>query len=202
MHSVSSTHNLILCFLARLGLGTLLLGAVPALAQAQSTANVTPGETYAVEVKIIEARQKVGADKPLPLDPALAPLANDLKALPFEGFMLVDSVKKELQAGEAYTLQYGTPVRRRFVRATAHGKAQGKVNLDVVMERVRGKGVKTEFKSDVSIPEGGTLVLVATRTNAPANSVVLLAISARTLPTAAAAPAAAASSAGPATPPK
>lgn len=199
MDAVSSLHKLLVGAAVALGVSVV---SIPLHAQAQATAAPAAEETYAIEVKIIEARQKSGTGVPTALEPALAPLANDLNALPFEGFRLVDTIQKDLQTGEAVTLQFGNPQRRRFVRATARGKAQGKVKLDVVMERSTGKKTRSEFKSDVSIPEAGTLVLVATTKNAAKDNVVLLAISARTLTPAAAAASGASSSSAAGTPSK
>lgn len=193
MPAASRIQKLLVQAAVGLALGTTVTPGLDARAQATAAPAPSTTESYAVEVKIIEARQKTGAGTPTALEPALAPLAGDLGSLPFEGFRLVDTVQKELHGGEAFTVQFGSPERRRFVRATAHGKDKGKVKLDVVMERNAGRKTKNEFKSDVSIPEAGTLVLVATKKGAPADTVVLLAISARTI-TGGTAPAAAGSS--------
>ncbi|MEW5854421.1 MAG: hypothetical protein AB2A00_36940 [Myxococcota bacterium] len=157
-------------------LGCVLFAA---LSHAQTPA---AGESYVVELKVIEATPPGAGAKPgqTTLDPALQPLANDLKALPFQEFRLADTMVKELRAGEAFTMQFGNPERKRFIRVSAVDKREGKVKLNVTMEDMRKKKPKVELKSDVSIPEGATLVLAPPRKGKSNEPAILLAVSART----------------------
>ena len=117
------------------------------------------------------------------MDPALAGLAKELQGLPFKSFVLMDSLQKDLHKAEGVTMQFGRPDRKRFLRVVAEGKDAGKIKLDVSMEVAKKKKPRVEFKSGVSIPEGGRLVVVTNRMDpGPLDSVILLAISARTLP--------------------
>jgi hypothetical protein len=173
----------------RLMAAALALGLCPvqentAVAQSGGVNAPVQDETYAVDLKIIEAYQLGGADGgATPLDPQLAGLAKELRTLPFKGYTLLDGLQKDLKTSEAFTAQFGRPERMRFLRVQAVGKKDGKVKLDVSMESARKKKPRVEFKSEVSITEGSTLVVVAQRSQpGPRDSVILLAISARTLP--------------------
>lgn len=148
----------------------LLLGASRADAADPAEAG------YQVEVKVIEAwRTGTGAQPATALDPALAPLQKDLKDLPFQGFRLVDGMQKVLHTSEAFNLQFGKPEARRFLRIIAMGAKAGKLRLDVAMENNASGRMKDEFRSDVSITEGSTLVVVAAKQPVQEN-VILLAI--------------------------
>ncbi|MBI5498402.1 MAG: hypothetical protein HY904_25600 [Deltaproteobacteria bacterium] len=190
MTSLRTTHSeqvsRVLALLVLAALPGLVLAQAPAAAPAPVAAAAE--ETYGVEVKIIEATQGARAasstgEAEAPLDPALAGLAKDLKALPFHQYSILDALQKELRSSEAVTMQFGRPEKKRFLRVQARGKKQGRINLDIAMEARSGRKPAQEFRSDVSIPEGGTLVVVTKRKNM-VDKMILLAISARTLPAA------------------
>ncbi len=166
--------------------GALLFAALwsGGMAHTFAAAAPAPDESYGVEVRIIEASRRAPADGGGPaLDPALAGLAKELQGLPFKSFVLMDSLQKDLRKSESVSMQFGRPDRKRFLRVLAEGKDAGKIKLAVSMEVAKKKKPRQEFKSGVSIPEGGQLVVVANRANpGPLDSVILLAISARTLP--------------------
>jgi hypothetical protein len=143
-------------------------------------------ETYTIDLKVIDAERK-GSPRPgAPgrlLDQRLSQLAAELGNLPFEDYDLVDMVQKDIHSGEAFSMQFGHTDRLRFIKVAARGKQQDKVKLHVSMERISRKKTKEprqEFTSEVSIPEGGTLVVVPPRKTPHQGRVILLAISAKT----------------------
>jgi hypothetical protein len=139
-------------------------------------------ELYGIEVKVIEAT-RLGPGSSQRMDPAadpvLAPLAKDLRALPFDSFRMTDIVRRDLQPLEAFTMQYGRPDRNRFIRVKADQRTEGKIKLVVTMENARKRKPEVESRADVSIPEGGTMVWVVDRKGMTlSDAVLLLAISA------------------------
>jgi hypothetical protein len=89
------------------------------------------------------------------IDPALMPLAKDLKSLPFKKFKLLDSFQKSMDIGERISFQFPGKGKKdeRFLIVTSHGKQfDGKLRFQLTIKALH-------FDTLVAVPDGGTILV-------------------------------------------
>ncbi len=165
----------------RRGLLLALLGAVVGLAPARALARRRPpptapqtraparggGKKVNLEVRVIEAKQ----GSRLRIDPKLKALARDLKSLPFREYSLVDHHKKVMVAGERMSFQFPGPGKKeeRFLVVNSQGEKGGKLRFRLAIDALK-------FRTNVAVPDGGTIVVGGPRSK---SGTVIFAVTAR-----------------------
>jgi hypothetical protein len=106
---------------------------------------------FEVQVRVIEAARAERFE----VDPPILPLANDLKALPFQSFHLADQTQKSLRANERLQFQFPGQGKKdeRFLVVTAHGEQKGgKLRFQLAIDALK-------FDTLVAVPNGGTILV-------------------------------------------
>jgi hypothetical protein len=128
-----------------------ILSLVAAFALVSAPASAARGETFQIEVRVLEAEPGAG---PPDIDPRLSSLARDLKSLPFRAIKLRDEHGTSVAQGQRVSFEFpGKGKDKRFLVVEAHGKqAGGKLRFQLSIEKLR-------FDTLVAVPDGGTIVV-------------------------------------------
>ena len=105
-----------------------------------------------VEIRVIEATPGVTASPDV--DEALAPLAKDLKSLPFKEFKLRDAHQKNMAPNERVSFEFPGPGgEKRFLVVSSHGEVRnGKQRIQLAIKEL-------DFDTLVAVPDGGTILV-------------------------------------------
>lgn len=121
------------------------------VALAATPAPAARGETFQLEVRVLEAEPGAG---PPAVDRKLASLERDLKSLPFKAIRLRDQHGTSVAQGQRVSFEFpGKGKEKRFLVVEAHGKqAGGKLRFQLTIEKMK-------FDTLVAVPDGGTIVV-------------------------------------------